>query len=102
VIACYRPREGKEVDLLKEVREHVPILRSQGLVTDRPSVVKRAKDGTILEVFEWKSAKAIEEAHSNKVVAAMWERFEKACEYVMLGDLPESQQPWATFEPVNW
>ena len=101
-IAAYRPRKGQEEALLKEVKNHLPILRSQGLVTDRRSIVMRAQDGTILEVFEWKSAKAIEEAHSNEVVAAMWKRFEDACEYVKLSDLTESGEAFATFEPVNW
>ncbi len=101
VIAAYRPRKGKEVRLLELMKEHIPILRGQGFVTDRPSQVMQAKDGTIVEVFEWKSAEAIESAHENEVVKAMWRDFEEACEYTSLADLPESRQPFSSFEPVD-
>ena len=36
VIARYRPREGREADLLELVRRHGPVLLESGLVTDRP------------------------------------------------------------------
>jgi hypothetical protein len=35
VIAAYRPRPGRELELLGVVRDHVPALRRQGLVTQR-------------------------------------------------------------------
>jgi len=52
-VACYKPRAGCEEALLELVRIHLPPLRSEGLVTDRPSIVMRTADGTIIEVFEW-------------------------------------------------
>ncbi|MDX1583957.1 MAG: hypothetical protein R3338_10205, partial [Thermoanaerobaculia bacterium] len=55
VIACYRPKEGKEEHLVEEVRKHVPTLRQEGLVTDRSPYIMRSKDRTIIEVFEWES-----------------------------------------------
>lgn len=42
----------------------------------------RAKDGTIVEVFEWNSNASIEGAHSNPEVAKLWKRYEDACDYV--------------------
>lgn len=101
VIACYRPREGKEQQLLELMREHLPILRSQGLVTDRPSHLMRAKDGTIVEVFEWKSADAIALAHTNPVVQAMWARYNECCFYECIGNLEESKQMFSGFEPID-
>ena len=59
VIVAYRPRPGKEQELLQLTREHLPILRSQGLATDRPLYVMKSADGTIIEVFEWKSVEAM-------------------------------------------
>ena len=47
VIVAYRPRPGKAELLLDLTREHVPILRAQGLATDRPAYAMRAADGTI-------------------------------------------------------
>ncbi len=101
VIAAYRPRSGKEVQLLQIIREHMPILRSQGLVTDRPAYAMRASDGTIVEVFEWKSAKAVEEAHSNQVVRALWARFDEVCEYESLANLPDCQRQFSSFQPID-
>jgi hypothetical protein len=34
VIVAYRPHPGQEERLLEPMREHLPILRSQGLATD--------------------------------------------------------------------
>ena len=101
VIAAYRPHPGKERELLDLMKEHLPILRSQNLVSDRPSIVMRAADGTILEVFEWKSREAIAAAHTNPVVLAMWERFGKSCDYTPLASIQEAASLFAEFEPVD-
>ncbi len=55
VIVAYRPKPGREKELLEIVRNRVPTLRKEDLVTDRAPVLMRAKDGTIIEVSEWKS-----------------------------------------------
>jgi hypothetical protein len=100
VIACYRPHAGKDSELLQCVRDHVPTLRKQGLITDRPAQVLRAKDGTLLELFEWTSEDAVERAHHDPVVQALWERFASVCDFVALGTLPEAQEMFPHFEPV--
>ena len=100
VIVAYRPRAGKEALLLELTRRHVPVLRDQGLATDRPSSVMRAADGTIVEVFEWKSQAAIDSAHANPAVAQMWKQYAEACEYVPLKDLKEAANLFAAFEPL--
>jgi len=100
-IVAFRPLPGKEDKLMAVTKDHLPILRSQGLVTDRESYVMRASDGTIIEVFEWKSSKAIEEAHKNPAVLAMWQKYSEACEYVTLSSLKEFSNLFAEFEPVN-
>jgi hypothetical protein len=101
VIVAYRPRPGKEALLLELTREHVPILRGQGLATDRPPYAMRSADGTIIEVFEWKSKAAIEAAHTNPVVLKMWERYAEACEYIPLVKVNESSNLFAGFEPID-
>ncbi|NOT01836.1 MAG: hypothetical protein HOP29_14555 [Phycisphaerales bacterium] len=101
VIVCFRPKVGKEVALVELVREHVPILRGQGLVTDRPACAMRAKDGTIVEVFEWKSVKATDDAHANPAVQALWTRFGEVCDYDAIGNLPEAKQLFSGFEAID-
>lgn len=101
VIVAYHPEDGREARLLEAIREHVPILRAEGLATEREPLVVRAQDGTYLEIFEWASPEAIEAAHSNPAVLALWERFGEACEYRTLASLPEAEDMFAEFEPVE-
>jgi hypothetical protein len=101
VIVAYKPREGKDAELLGLVREHVPVLRGLGMVTERQPYIMRSKDGVILEVFEWKSEVTHEQMHTNPVILEMWGRFEKACEYVTLPSIPECQGLFASFESAS-
>ena len=101
VIVAYRPKSGKDAELLSLVRERVPALRREGLVSDRAPIIMRAGDGTIIEVSEWKSVEAIEAAHANPNVLAMWDRFYAACDFVLLKDVPEAAELFAGFEPIE-
>lgn len=101
VIACYRPKPGKLEELRALMATHLPTLREQGLVTDRESIVMEAADGTIVEVFGWKSRAAIESAHTNPAVLAMWARYAEVCEYVPVGQVPEAASLFSEFTPVS-
>ena len=100
VIVGYRPKAGCEAALLDLVRTHVAELRALGLATDRPTLAMKAQDGTIVEVFEWRTG-AIAKAHENPDVLAMWGRYAQVCDYVPLRDLPEAAQMFAEFEPID-
>jgi len=100
VIVAYRPRPGQQAALLQLVRDHVPNLQRLGLATDRAPFTMQAADGTLVEVFEWASAAAIEAAHSHPEVQKMWAAFGAACEYVRLSQLAEAQGPFAEFAPL--
>ncbi len=99
-VACYRPKPGCEEALMVEVRNHLPPLRAQGLVTERSPIVMRTQDGTVIEVFEWVSQEAIAGAHSNPVVLEVWKRFEAVCSYEVPANIPEFQKMFAHFEPA--
>ena len=101
VIVAYRPKPGKEQELLTLVRARVPTLDKEGLVTERAPVIMRAKDGTIIEVSEWKSQEAIDAAHKNANVLAMWEKFFAVCDFVPLKTLAEADEMFAGFEPID-
>ena len=100
VIVAYRPRPGKETELVKLVRNRVPTLCKEGLVTDRDPIIIRAHDGTIIEVSEWKSQEAIEAAHKNPNVLAMWEKFSAICDCVPFKTLAEAEKMFPNFEPL--
>ncbi|MDB5686497.1 MAG: hypothetical protein JWR77_1086 [Rhizorhabdus sp.] len=100
VIVAYRPKPGQEEALLALVREHAPILRAIGFATERPAQAMRAKDGTIVETFEWAEG-AVAKAHEHPDVLAMWGRFGAACDNVRLTDLSEAGDMFATFAPIE-
>lgn len=100
VIAAYRPKPGHEAALLGCVRDHHPILRKEGLVTGREVTVLRAPDGVIVEIFEWKSKEAVESAHHNPAVLALWKRFGDCSTFATLAELPGATTPFPHFEFV--
>jgi hypothetical protein len=70
----------------------------RGLATDRRVIACQAKDGTIVEVFEWEAG-GLERVHANPSVTKLWERY-AACDYVPLTSLPESSTMFASFTPL--
>jgi len=101
VIALFRPKPGGELEMMACMRDHQSVLRAEGLTTDRPAYVMRAGDGTLLEVFEWKSQAAIDAAHGNANVHKLWARYARCCDYVTLADLAEAATMFPGFEPVD-
>jgi hypothetical protein len=101
VLVVYRPKRGKESALENVVASHLAVLRSQNLVTDRKAVVMKARDGSIIEIFEWLSAEAILSAHSNTEVLRLWEEFSKVCHYEKPVSLKEFHNLFSEFEPVD-
>jgi quinol monooxygenase YgiN len=101
VIVAYRPKPAKQNELLQLVRDRVPTLRAEGLATDRTPIIMRARDGTLIEVSEWKSQEAIEAAHRNPNVLAMWNKFFTICDCVPLKTLAEAEEMFAGFEPID-
>jgi hypothetical protein len=100
VIVAYTPKPGKAEQLLAAVKKHLQVLQAEQLATDQPAYVMRAGDGTVVEVFAWRSAEAIKQAHSNPAVGALWAEFGAACDYTPLAKLAECQQMFAEFDAI--
>ncbi len=101
VIAIYRAKPGKEDELKALIDGHVPMLREQGLATDRETVLmKSMKDGTFLEVFEWVSADAMREAHTHEVVGKTWGAMGEVADFMTLADLQEATTQFPHFVGV--
>ena len=101
VIVVYKPKKGKNKQLLQLVRVHVQILREQALATDRKPIVMVASNGSIIEVFEWISPKAIQVAHQNKVVQKLWEQFSEVCDYEIPLNVKEFHKLFSEFEVLD-
>ncbi|MCX2743348.1 hypothetical protein OO013_05695 [Mangrovivirga sp. M17] len=102
VIVAYKPLPGKERELKSLMKSHWEILHQEGLVTDRKSIICQSNDGTIIEVFGWKSQEAVEQSHSNENVQKMWKEYSKVCEYVPISEVPESNNLFSEFNPVEF
>ncbi len=101
VIAGYQPFPGKEEKLLKLTISHAETLRKEGLISDREPIIMQAKDGTIVEVFGWKSKEAIEAAHSNPVVVKLWEEYANVCKFIPVAEVKEAKDMFSEFTPKN-
>jgi len=100
-VVAYRPKPGKEKELLELVRRRLPTLWKEGLVTERAPTIMRSRNGTIVEVSAWKSREAIDAAHKNPHVLAMWQKFFAICDCVPLKTVPEADDMFAGFEPLD-
>ena len=98
VIVAFKPKPDKHQALAAVVAKHLHVLRAENLVTNKSPYVMHAANGTVIEVFEWRSAEAIVEAHSNPAVQALWGEFASVCDYVPLASLDEAQQMFAEFD----
>jgi hypothetical protein len=61
----------------------------------------RSRDGTIVEVSELKSREAIDAAHKNPNVLAMWEKSFALCDCVPFNTLAEAREMFAGFETIE-
>lgn len=101
VIVAYKPFKGKENQLMELSKSHWKTLHDLGLVSDRKPILMQAKDETVIEVFGWKSKKAMEEAHSNPTVNKMWSAYAEVCKYIPIGSVEEANSLFSEFEPLN-
>ena len=101
VIVAYKPKDGKSEELEKLVKEHYPVLKKEGLVTDRKPIIAKSSDGSIIEIFGWKSAESIAKAHENQIIQQLWENFSRVCEYVPISKICESENLFSEFQVLN-
>jgi hypothetical protein len=99
-LAAYRPRRADDDELLDLLREDLATLRSRGHVTDRPAPVVRTGDGDLLVVLEWSSEHAVDDAHADTAVMAVWERKARLAEYVAPSAIAGSDTPFARWTIV--
>jgi hypothetical protein len=62
----------------------------------------KSTDGSIIEIFEAHSQKAIEEANYNKEILDLWMRTGKVCEFTKPTDVPEFHTVFSTFEVIDF
>jgi hypothetical protein len=88
-LILYSPRKGREQELVDMLQNNIPVMRKLGLVTDREQIIARSKDGSILQVFEWKRDDSQDQAMAHPVCQDMW---------LKVGNISEFQKPVAVAE----
>ena len=102
VFAAYTPKPGREADLVALIADHLPLLQRLGLATDRPALLLRSRSsGTHIEIFEWVSDAAAQEAHDIPEIMALWARFAEVADFTPLASLPEIARPFPHFDIVE-
>ncbi|MDM5327355.1 antibiotic biosynthesis monooxygenase [Neobacillus sp. CF12] len=99
-MALYRPKPGKENELRDILKVHIPVLREEGLITERELLTLQAEDGTIIEIAEWKSSEAIDKAHQSDKVMSVWNQIGALAELTNLSSLAEAQYPFPNFKAI--
>jgi hypothetical protein len=82
------------------VGEEIETLRRRGHVTDRAVPVVRTSGGELLVILEWSTDHAVEDAHADPEVLAVWDRKAVLAEYIAPRDLTGSEVPFASFPIV--
>lgn len=99
VLAAYRLRV-QEDEFLRLVGREVETLRRRGHITDRPVPVVRAGGGELLVVLEWSTDHAVDDAHADPEVTAVWDLKQELAEYVAPRELAGGDVPFASFAVV--
>lgn len=90
VMAAYRARHGRFEELCSIVKEKRDFMVGAGYYTERaPYLLVSEEDPDLLiEIFEWKSLEAIDNAHKDPSVHEIWGRMDGICSEV--GSRPET------------
>ena len=101
VLSLYRPHEGKDAELRELIAQHIPTLRRLELITDRTSITVKSKNGTYIEIFEWRTSESAHAAHHHPELAKVWEAMSKVCDFPALESLDEATTRFPNFDPIN-
>lgn len=101
VMAAYKPKAGKEKELEALIKQHAPTLLELGLITSRPALTIKSKDGTYIEIMEWIDVEASEKAHEHPAVAKIWEAMEVVSQFRKVSDLEEAKTSFSYYEVVK-
>jgi len=100
-MALYKPHEGKEKELHEILKTHVNTLEAENLITSSKPIRAQAADGTVIEIFEWKSEQAKDAAHESQVVMKIWNEIMEVAEIKSLSALDEANYPFPNFAPYS-
>jgi hypothetical protein len=79
-LVIYRPKAGQLAQLEAILKQHGPVLRKLGLITEEPVRLYRGTDlrkrdagPVLIETFHWRDGSSADTAHQVPEVMAVWE-----------------------------
>jgi len=99
--AMYQPKKGKEDELRRILKDHLPTLKKYELITDKGSFFAKSSNGTFIEIFEWASDEAKTVAHQHPAIMQLWGKMMPICDFPTMKDLPEATKSFPNFELVD-
>jgi hypothetical protein len=99
-LVVYKPRKDKSQELVDALLTNIPVMRKLGLVTGREQIIAQAKDGSIIQIFEWVGEDSEEKAMAHPVVQEMWMKVSKLSDFQKPMAVAEFQEQLSKFETL--
>jgi len=99
-LSAYRPRSSADDLVIEHFRGEVAVLRDRGYITSRAVPICRTPRGEYLAIIEWSTPTAVDEAHADDAVLAIWRAKEQLLVYLGPAELDRSEVPFVSYEVV--
>ena len=104
MIASYRVKPADQNKFLNELQSTETAYQKAGLLSDKSIIrmTSRVDPEFIIEIIEWIDSQAFAAAQENSDILGHWGRLEEIWLDGGFGfdHVPESKNPWATFNPL--
>lgn len=99
VFALYRPtNEDNQSKVVEILKKQILTLRKYELIKDTSAYLLQSENGTIIQIWEWQSKRAMKVAHEHPAIRTIWGEMHGICEFTSLKDLPESATRFPAFK----
>ena len=100
-IIVLKPQKDKIGELIALLRKSHSTLLKFGIVTAREQILAMSSEGSIIQILEWTSKQAEEEAAVHDEVRELWMEAERLCEFQKPIEVNEFTQMFPSFEIIN-
>jgi heme-degrading monooxygenase HmoA len=100
-VAVYRPRPGREGEVLPHLRREIATIRARGYFTSRPAVICRTHADDYLVITEWATEESVDAAQADDVVVELWRRKERLVEYLAPSEVDGAEILFPSFEVIE-
>ena len=100
-IMIFRPQKDKLGELIALLKQSHSALLKFGIVTAREQILAMSVEGSVIQILEWTSKQAEEEAAVHDEIRELWMEAERLCEFQKPIEVKEFTQMFPSFEVVN-